>query len=438
VADPPTDPNQLGPTFISYRQSDGLDLAIALAWSLRAAGVPVWHDQTDLPPGDTSRRLAEALDGGLSGAVLLVTEEIANSTVVQDIELPSLLELEADPAFTFAVASTIPNPDDPTKLDYNAPDRLLGTPSGTISRLNQSPMATAADRTRLAAALARRRIEQLRDDIAAAGGQLTLDVQTRIPPFAAKHDAHLVLRLRPPQDGERRPHIGGLDDLQEFLRELPQLVTIGGAHSVRVRGGAHLSVACALGAALPTTLIGTITALDTAGDAWSLDGQAPVPDTTPLLEPVDIPVAAGATAGPVLAYIDLLPQRSDLAYTNLITQTAGNFSGILHLRPRAEGLLEPDAARQIVGELNAAIRDLAGRHGTSEVHLLLRCPYPIALLLGRSLNTLTAHLYEWENGSGPGESEGDRYLPSLVLRPGVGGTPIQTVTAPRPTTDQEP
>ena len=69
MADPPTDPNQLGPTFISYRQSDGLDLAIALAWSLRVAGVPVWHDQTDLPPGDTSRRLAEALDGGLSGAV---------------------------------------------------------------------------------------------------------------------------------------------------------------------------------------------------------------------------------------------------------------------------------------------------------------------------------------------------------------------------------
>ena len=56
----------LGPVFISYRQSDGTDVAVGLAWALRAAGVPVWHDQTDLPPGDTNRRLAQALASGLS------------------------------------------------------------------------------------------------------------------------------------------------------------------------------------------------------------------------------------------------------------------------------------------------------------------------------------------------------------------------------------
>ena len=68
-----------GPVFISYRHSDGREIAVALAWALRAAGVPVWHDQTDLPPGDTERRLAEALSSGLSGAVLVVTREIEDS-----------------------------------------------------------------------------------------------------------------------------------------------------------------------------------------------------------------------------------------------------------------------------------------------------------------------------------------------------------------------
>lgn len=43
-----------GPVFLSYRQSDGTPVAVALPWLLRATGVPVWHDATDLPPGDTN------------------------------------------------------------------------------------------------------------------------------------------------------------------------------------------------------------------------------------------------------------------------------------------------------------------------------------------------------------------------------------------------
>ena len=66
----------LAPVFISYRTSDGSRLAAALAWALRATGVPVWHDVTDLPPGDTTRRLQEALTSGLSGAVLIVSPDI--------------------------------------------------------------------------------------------------------------------------------------------------------------------------------------------------------------------------------------------------------------------------------------------------------------------------------------------------------------------------
>ena len=82
-----------GPVFLSYRLSDGAELAIALAWALRSAGVPVWLDRSDLPPGDTERRLEEAMQSGLSGAVLLVTPDIAASNVVKDIELPHLLVL---------------------------------------------------------------------------------------------------------------------------------------------------------------------------------------------------------------------------------------------------------------------------------------------------------------------------------------------------------
>ena len=417
-----------GPVFISYRQSDGREIAVALSWALRAAGVPVWHDQTDLPPGDTERRLAEALSSGLSGAVLVVTPEIEDSGAIRDIELPRLLELEKHSEFTLAVGSTVEEQPGTERLDYSAPDRLLGLEPGTVRRLNQKPVVTDDDRAALANAMSRQRMERLQRDIQESSGLLTLDVQTRVPPFARSIDGDLVLRLRPPDEGERRPHVGGLHDLQRFLGQLPQLVAIAEARAVRVRGGAHLSVACALGAALPTTLMGTVEVLDTQGGRWSLTGQAPAPEVERLCVPVTPPVY-NYDHGPVLAYIDLLPHRSDAAFEQFPNRNQA-FAGVAHLCYDGEGLLLPGQAAAIVGEVATYIRNLASAHQTPDVHLLLRCPYPIALLLGRTLNTLTIHLYEWEDCPAGDSGQSPRYVPSVVLRSGAGGSPVHTVTAP--------
>lgn len=424
-------PNQatvdpLGPVFISYRQSDGADTAIALAWALRAAGLPVWHDQTDLPPGDTATRLREALVSGLSGAILVITPDISLSDVVRNIELPALLELSRHPSFTLSIVSTVSKDPSSDELDHSAPDRLLGTAPGTLSAVNQKPVRTATERSDVARAQARRRIEHLRPAIAEAGDELVLDVQSRVPPFAAKNDAHLVMRLRPPTDGRRRPSREALEDLRDFLGQLPQLVAIGGAGGVRIRGGAHLSIACAIGAALPTTLLGDVSVADTAGNTWYLKGQAPTQAPDRLIASIE-PIAHNRERGPVLVYADLLPQRSDPAFSDLMRDS--DFAGVAHLRPVADGLLDPNSAARLVGELTSAMRELAGDHATTEVHLLLRCPYPIAVLLGRSLNTLTVHLYEWED-SDEADRSGPRYVPSLVLRSGAGGSSIHRVSAP--------
>jgi len=102
-----TQVDDLDPIFLSYRHSDGDPMAECAAWVLRAHGVPVWHDQTHLPPGNFRRRLQEALASGLSGAVLLVTPDMVHSDIVRDLELPMLLRLEADSAFTFAIGSVV-------------------------------------------------------------------------------------------------------------------------------------------------------------------------------------------------------------------------------------------------------------------------------------------------------------------------------------------
>lgn len=411
--------NPRDPVFISYRQSDGSILASDTAWALRAAGVPVWHDKADLPPGETNRRLEEALERGLAGTVLLVTPDILHSTVVRDVELPRLLGLAKEDGFTFSIGSTIRRNDG--GLDYKAPDKLLEQPHGTLGSMLQQPVDTPAERAVLAHDHARRRIEALRPSIVDGSGVLRIDVQTRIPPFASRADSEIVLRLRPPLDGQRRPNRQGLEDLQHFLSGFPQLVALAGATKLCFLGGAHLSAAFALGSAVPTTLFGPVDVLDTGGNTWTLTGNARAPIEHQLIEVQSDEIRE--PTGPSLIYVDLLPTRSAVE-SLLVPRTV---SRSVHVRPARAGNLSAGQASELVGELSHVIREIASVQRSNEVHLLLRCPWPIALLLGRTLNTLTCHLYEWEDA--PSERD-PLYVPSLIVRSGAGGSPIQSVTLP--------
>ena len=116
--------DSMGPVFISYRDHDGHERATHLARSLRAIGLPVWQAETDLPPGDNRTRLREALNGGLSAAVIVITPDIGNSRWVRKVELPKLLRLARDRSFTLAIANAIPA-SDREGPDRKAPDRLL-------------------------------------------------------------------------------------------------------------------------------------------------------------------------------------------------------------------------------------------------------------------------------------------------------------------------
>ena len=418
-----------GPVFLSYRHSDGAEFATALAWALRAAGVPVWLDRSDLPPGDTERRLAEAMQSGLSGAVLVVTPDVGASTVIRDTELPQLLALEAEGAFTLSIASTIGA--EAGGLDYSAPDRLLSQTMPILKGLRQDPALTSREIADIARSHCRQRMEALRADIASAGQVIDINLQTRIVPSAIGPYGDLVVRLRPPMNGDRRPHRQGLEDLRLFLGDLPHLLEIAGARRARVSGGAHLSVAFSLGAALPTTLLGDVDVVDAAGHTWAFADNAPAPAASTRLLEVTDRSPRGTPIGEAVVYVDLLPTRNDPAFDRLLEARLGRLANVFHIRPVAEGNLLPEDAGAIVAEASHAIRQAVSRSETSEVHLLLRCPWTVALLLGRTLNTIRVNLYEWEDGPGDGDSlVAPRYLPSLVVRSGAGGSPIERVVLP--------
>jgi hypothetical protein len=60
---------------------------------------------------------------------------------------------------------------------------------------------------------------------------------------------------------------------------------------------------------------------------------------------------------------------------------------------------------------------LSTENQNAEVHLLLRVPFPIAVLVGRLTNTIRAVLYEWDD-SDPGTANDfrPRYVPAIGVR----------------------
>ncbi|WP_326947820.1 SAVED domain-containing protein [Amycolatopsis sp. NBC_01307] len=397
----------LDPIFLSYRHSDGDELADRAAWVLRAYGVPVWHDQTHLPPGRFQRRLQEALDSGLSGAVLLVTEDMAHSSFVRELELPNLLRWEADSAFTFAIGNTVT--DSRGRLDYGAPDRLLPQELATLSDFDQFAVLDHAGLARLASEMAVRRVRR-----AAVDDRLHLDIQTRVPALGTRK-VPLATRTRPPLPGTSVPPAEAWEDFAAFLGDLPRIVQSAGVQHLHVTGGAHLSMAFALGAALPTTTGLTVTIADQYGNEWTGAETRTVPlaqNTIPLDGPAE---------GPIAVYLDLVPAPPNKDFRRYVKSHP--YAHAVEIALAQRELIPADVAPALVTELRRRIGEIAGNR---PVHLFMRVPFPLAVMLGRACNTLRVTLYEWER-----ETETPTYLEMATVSAGRSGGPVVSWTTDR-------
>lgn len=78
---------------------------------------------------------------------------------------------------------------------------------------------------------------------------------------------------------------------------------------------------------------------------------------------------------------------------------------------REPGQIDPNDGARIAREASNLIRDLSSPHGSSShgaahIDLMMRCPLPLAFLIGRNVNTLSFTVYEYERDK-------DRYVPML-------------------------
>lgn len=414
-----------GPVFISYRQSDGKSVAELLEDLLRAAGLVVWRDGTDLRAGTTTDRLEQALTHGLSAAVLVVTPEIVYSEIVRERELPRLLELDQDPAFSLCIANTVARAGSESKLDYDAPDLFLRlAPARTLADKKQSNMLDPSGALEIVRDLLMHRVEQRQLAIRNEGRAFTIRVQSRPSPFAIDAgDEDLHIRLQSAVEG-RLPSKAGLNLLQTTLPLTSDAVFTSGATTVRLSGGAHLSIGLALGAALPETKIGNFEVADVRNQVWSsvtVDDPLINELNTEMLDlhRTQVPMAPRRVA----IFVSLTPDPDRTAFNRLLIESAGGFSAAAVISVTGEGPIDSREAARLSESVARKVKGLAAADGRAEVHLAFHGPFGMAALIGRHLNTLRTVAYEWcFNAVGD-----PAYQPALVIEPGVAGGPIAEV-----------
>lgn len=418
-----------GPLFLSYRQHDGSEIVTQLAWSLRAVGIPVWRDKDDLPPGDTANRLGEAIDSGLSGAALVITEDIVNSSIVRSIEAPKLIELHRnDSRFQLLIANDVSQ--GTGSPDYSAPDKLLGRVKDDLKGVDQSATSMEGLLAITRKALMHRMVQHRAT--VKKNGAFKLTIQTRnIGQVYDRTGAQLDIRVRR-SNHEKLPDPAGLEDLRRTLGLLPDAVTSTGASMVQVGGGAHVSVAFTLGSALPSSRIGKLEVIDQRSDVWTSGPEATVPETPKLLfDETEHSKALSSDGQPrVAVYVDLLSTRSDTAFERYLQEYGNGLAAYGVIRSPRRGLLDPAHAGELASEVAGLIRKISSEHANARVDLLLAVPFGLAILVGRLSNTLRVRVFEWDNSDATTEHNGDprpRYIPCLEVRAGSTAGPITSV-----------
>lgn len=246
---------------------------------------------------------------------------------------------------------------------------------------------------------------------------MTLTIQTRnAPQVYDRTGSELDIRLRP-SSHERLPSSQGLRDLADVIALLPDAVTRSGADRVHIEGGAHLSAALTLGASLPSTRIGHMEVVDQQGLVWASGTAARRTDRLRAHAEQANPSATRTGRPAVALYIDLLPQRSDAAFEVFLEVHGTSLVAWRHVTSTAPGPLNPSDGGELASEAADHIREVSNGHANAEVHLLLRCPFPLAVLIGRLTNTLRIVTYEWDDSApSTGTDYRPRYVPALRLR----------------------
>ena len=437
-----------GPVFISYHQGSGAVDAEFIETYLRAGGIVPWRDIRDLETGTVERNVKQAIEEGLSGGVLLLSEGISESCFVPEIEVPLLVEAQQkDPeGFQLHIVNTFRKPGSPDECDIDAPGTQLGAKYPEAEQLrdhlqrrllrSDGEGGTSVSELNLVLRdLLHNRLRARRPEL--GDGEVEIGLQTRPEPNHMPADTRTVpeadLHIRLRQDSATQ--IPEEFDYRCLQQTLP--VLIDALHAARIRralfrGGCHPSLAWALGAALPHAReIERFIWRDTYGKDWASTDKPAEYSTSVCLETLN----PDGTRRPLGFAPDEMPSSAELRRAlwgdapakNVVVLLAADDlrpSPLLALAkklddapvlvinlhtPSADGVkkwMDHTEGNELARRVGGILRSL---EGLATLHLAVNAPVAMAALTARWCNTLTINFYELGN-TGMGVREYIRVL----------------------------
>ncbi len=362
------------PVFLSYSWSD-LDHVDELDALLRWRGVPVWRDRRAMGFGqyqeDEARR---ALREQCSGFALYLTESALGSQFICGIELPAMDDRRAHDANFFSGA---------VFRDWGFTDgqqrahECSGVTVGAALGRRVDP--SRALRPQLTDAANQILEAYLRGQRPAGPAEIVIDTRADIP---WRITGLLHLAWNPPLQHCLDSYDDGCwaNDLLPALRDTRvALEATGGERYLRVAGRAHLSAALALGYEFRRPTQWSIEILDQARHAWTTEAvpsdlQGWQADVRPG------PPAAGGTL------VCMVGASQDISrYVRDHRSAFPSPRATLTISPSGATngqTVAPATANTLAAAIAEAIRAARSEYGTTETHLYLACPWPLATLIG--------------------------------------------------------
>lgn len=407
-----------GSVFISYRRSParpaGNEEAELVRDALRRAGLPTWRDLDDLAYEPTEDALVAAIkDTSLSGAILLVTPEVATSPMVRRVEAVRIFRRYRAGDGFWVLPVLI-------GLGYGEADRVLGSPAGfqdlgywnmkrveseTLGEVDAFDIARAAVKLRLAA------IGEID-----AEGVLSVGVFGRRPPgthFALTHD------FSDDFNGRNVTHGAYARFEKALVASASNVLTTYASPRVVGEGVAPLPLGALVGAVYSPRAGFDLTwsqFVEGRGrQGWSFDLTAGE-------VPMDVRLAMGDPSSEDLALAIGLSADIEQAAVEALGSMGVVCRAYLHCAPRSGSytpgrVLTPEEGVGFVLSAIDKVRNLRDDCGMlrANLHLLLACPLAMAVLLGQKLNTFAeCHLYEHDPDARPSYKRVHTFRPSSL------------------------
>ena len=437
-----------GPVFISYHQGSGAVDAEFIETYLRAGGIVPWRDIRDLETGTVERNVKQAIEEGLSGGVLLLSDGISESCFVPETEVPLLVEAQKkDPeGFQLHIVNTFRKPGSPDECDIDAPGKQLGAKypeaeqlrdhlQRRLLRSDDEGGTTVSELNLVLRDLLCNRLKVRRLEL--GDGEIEIGLQTRPEPNHMPADSRSVpeadLHIRLRQDSATQiPEELDYRCLQQALPVLIDALHAARIRRVLFRGGCHPSLAWALGVALPNAReIERFAWRDNDCKEWASTDEPAERATSVCLETLN----PDGTSRPLGFVPDEMPSGAELQRAlwgnapakNVVVLLAADYLRpsplfalakklddapvlVINLHtPSADGVkknVDHTEGNELARRVGGILRSLAD---LATLHLAVSGPVAMAALTARWCNTLTINFYELGN-TGMGVREYIRVL----------------------------